>query len=190
MWSKHIWNQDGSADAQSRLTGAASQPGTSATWQPQRPAGQLSQPRALTCMATAGTYRYSVWTTCELYGATSAPKQYLCTLLTCYGQWSWWRMKHRRHWSPCTGRWQCVQRGTRLLRGLNAHRHPDEAYRPALCGGGREAVSPSALHCKRREPRWRHSARGNEGHRTTAINGETPFRSEVSLALFKIVFCR
>ena len=94
----------GSADAQSGLVGAASQPGTSTTWQPQRPAGQLSQPRALTCMATAGAYRYSVWTACELYGATSAPQQYLCILLICYGQWSWWRTKHRHHWCPCTGR--------------------------------------------------------------------------------------
>ena len=47
-------------------------------------------------MLWPGAYRYSVWTACKLYGATSASQQSLCILLICYGQWSWWRMKHRR----------------------------------------------------------------------------------------------
>ena len=59
----------------------------------------------------------------------------------------------------------------------------------AMRWGPWSRVAECTALAKRREPRWRHSTRGSEGHHVVRIK-ETPFRSEVSLALFQIVFCR
>ena len=167
MCCKHIRNQDGSANAQSGLAGAASQPGTSATWQPQRPAGQLSQACHADMHAMARRLPllcvnrvWTVWCYVSVPTISVYFTNMLWTMVVVKNETSSTLKPVHRSVTVCTTR-------DETLRGLNAHRHRDEAYRPALCGGGREAVSPSTLLHWRREPRWRHSARGNEGHRTT-----------------------
>ena len=179
----------GSADAQSGLAGAASQPGTSATWQAQRPAGQLSQACHADMHATAR--RLTLF--CVNCTALRQRPNNLC-------EFSWYVMDNGR------GEEQNIAiTDVRAPDGASVYltTWDETAPRPHRTPSSRRGITTYAMQWGPWSRVTEHSTALETGTPVTSFrqgqrgtphhgrkNGETPFRSEVSLALFKIVFCR